>query len=127
MLIIVFSEPNTAYAQENNSSRQLSASNKSAETGSPESYIATQELEKEINSVLNNIRVLLLDENTKTRFEADFAPEMYREGEQACPSVALKNLILGSDSFVAANAVSYQELRGALELLKKTIEFLDIK
>jgi hypothetical protein len=115
-------------SSEHQTSRQMAARMKSSEAKSATaSFVATKELEKEINSALNEIRVLLTDDNNKTRFETSFAPEMYRKGEQACPSVDLKNLILGGSSFVATTVISDQELKHALDLLKKTLEFLDIK
>ncbi len=110
------------------SSRQMAASMKYTEAvSSNSSFVATKDLENEINSVLKDIRVLLTESGAKTRFEAEFAPEMYRKGEQACPSVALKNLILGSNAFVATTISSDQELKHALGFLKKSIDFLDIK
>lgn len=113
---------------EHQTSRQMAAAIKSSEAkSSTASYVATKELEKEINSVLNEIRVLLTNDNNKARFETSFAPEMYRKGEQVCPSVSLKNLILGRDTYVATTVVSDQEMKHALDLLKKIAEFLDIK
>lgn len=113
---------------EHQTSRQMAAAIKSSDTKpSISSYAATKELEKEINSVLNDIRVRLMDENVKLNFEASFAPEMYRKGEQVCPSVDLKNLILGRDTYVVTTVVSDQEMKHALDLLKKIAEFLDIK
>lgn len=109
-------------------SRKMAAAMKYSDgSSSKSSYVATSELEKEINSVLKDARVLLMDENIKARFETGFAPEMFRKVEQSCPSVDLKNLILGSDTFVASTIVSDQELKHALGLLKKSVDFLNTK
>jgi hypothetical protein len=81
-------------------------------------------LEAKINHLLRDLRKLLLIDSKKYTFDQQLSNTIYAKAEQACPSIALKNLINSNDSFVAPANANKQELQLACEVLSVAVNEL---
>jgi hypothetical protein len=81
-------------------------------------------LEAKINYLLRDIRKLLLIDTNKYTFDQQLSNTIYAKAEQACPSIALKNLINSNDTFVAPANANKQELQLACEVLSVAVNEL---
>jgi hypothetical protein len=81
-------------------------------------------LEAKINHLLLDLRKLLLIDSKKYTFDQQLSNTIYAKAEQACPSIALKNLIISNETFVAPANANTQELQLACEVLSVAVNEL---
>lgn len=85
------------------------------------------ELEVKINSLLTPVRTALVVESNATKFHENLKQSIRMKSEQVCPSIALMDLINGSEPFTASPNTGKQELSYAVEFLSVVLNELSAK
>lgn len=85
------------------------------------------ELEVKINSLLTLVRTALVVESNATKFHENLEQSIRMKSEQVCPSIALMDLINGSEPFTASPKTGKQELSYAVEFLSVVLNEVSAK
>jgi hypothetical protein len=80
-----------------------------------------KELEIKINSLLTEARTQLADASNKQWFSENLQSSLSAKSAQACPNIALIDLMLGTQSFILTPEMEKQELLYAIEFLNVSI------